>query len=510
MIRKELTRDRSGRPIVGCESGKGEVRIFLGAGAHGDEPAGVLAALRLVSRFKDPDDFRFRRVPIRDPAGHVGFLTILSELTGEKPPEKYEELREFIKKHGREIYDDGILLLADYDKVIIAFAPPEDDKGEDAINDRIATAMSESSTVYEELLGRHIFMPANQPKSEGVGLYGRGFTSYVSKSGRLGNYNRFFGSPEAPPEVKAVQEFLDEFKPHYTIDMHEGYDDCFYVVLDELRDGIDYLLARPKVTSLRICSKEELERTHNADAPWDGVIVYKIPDSLAGYATRYGHAITTETGLKAPLQKRITAHMQAFFNLLEVIKIEERVKTVECMVKKAMSERPDDHGWSHVKRVKTLSMRTSKRLGADAFVVYLAALLHDIASEIDRERHALIGAKIAKKILGEVGLEEYAERVAKVIEEHSRGEEPSNKESLALKIADLLDATGYIGAYRAIAYGARKGRDLNGFIKHANEKLLKIYERISKHTRDEEILAEAKRRHEELLRFVEVIREEGF
>ena len=62
------------------------------------------------------------------------------------------------------------------------------------------------------------------------------------------------------------------------------------------------------------------------------------------------------------------------------------------------------HGFDHVERVLALSLRLGAESGADARVLALAALLHDVGrAEEDRSAgatcHAAAGARLAREIL---------------------------------------------------------------------------------------------------------------
>ena len=50
-------------------SQKSEVRIYISAGIHGDEPAGPLAALRLIQENRWPEDVEIFLLPCLNPAG---------------------------------------------------------------------------------------------------------------------------------------------------------------------------------------------------------------------------------------------------------------------------------------------------------------------------------------------------------------------------------------------------------------------------------------------------------
>jgi uncharacterized protein len=86
----------------------------------------------------------------------------------------------------------------------------------------------------------------------------------------------------------------------------------------------------------------------------------------------------------------------------------------------------------------------------------------------------------------------------------SEGLEPTSLEGKILSDADKLDAIGAIGVFRAIAHAVETGVGLRGFLKHVDEKLLKLKELM--HTKA--ALTLAKHRHRVLEAFVDQLRDE--
>jgi uncharacterized protein len=120
------------------------------------------------------------------------------------------------------------------------------------------------------------------------------------------------------------------------------------------------------------------------------------------------------------------------------------------------------HDFDHVLRVTRMGERLATAEGADATVVRLAALLHDVAITDDqatRRAHHLAAADFARRYLTERGLA--AERVANVvhcIEAHrfrDQSIQPQTLEAQCLYDADKLDSIGAIGVGRAFAFAGR-------------------------------------------------------
>ena len=106
---------------------------------------------------------------------------------------------------------------------------------------------------------------------------------------------------------------------------------------------------------------------------------------------------------------------------------------------------------------------------ADAEVVMLAALLHDIARpEEERSKgsrcHAGLGAKMIPELLRQTGFPAAtAERVAEAVRTHRfRGrEEPGSIEADIVYDADKLDSLGAVGIGRAFLFAGRENARLH-------------------------------------------------
>jgi uncharacterized protein len=119
------------------------------------------------------------------------------------------------------------------------------------------------------------------------------------------------------------------------------------------------------------------------------------------------------------------------------------------------------HGWEHVRRVYDLALRIGEEEGADALIVGLAALLHDIGRLVHQKGvpHALLSVEEARVVLKEYELtQEQLEAVLHAIEAHSfsQGIEPRTLEARVLRDADRLDGLGAIGILRWAITGAIK------------------------------------------------------
>jgi uncharacterized protein len=185
-------------------------------------------------------------------------------------------------------------------------------------------------------------------------------------------------------------------------------------------------------------------------------------------------------------------------------KIDEFVRSVLLTSEKGA------HSYDHTKRVYLLAMAIGSKAGADLKVLGAAAQLHDVGRPREAqtgESHSVISGEMGRPIMREVGYTEHEiELVVQAIRTHrfSEGLAPTSIEGEVLSDADKLDAMGAIGVFRAIAQASMTGVGIDGFLIHADEKLLNLHKLM--YTEQAKTLAE--KRHVILDRFVNQLREE--
>jgi uncharacterized protein len=154
----------------------------------------------------------------------------------------------------------------------------------------------------------------------------------------------------------------------------------------------------------------------------------------------------------------------------------ENEKLITIMNKvKARLPKLGTHGYEHTKRVFKTCEIIGKRLKADLDILLPAALLHDIARNI--ENHAVASADVARDILESLGFTPNSiKAITAAISTHSfsRGISPTSLEAKILSDADKLDAMGAIGIYRAAMFSAENNRPISKYIAHFHEKLLNL------------------------------------
>lgn len=142
------------------------------------------------------------------------------------------------------------------------------------------------------------------------------------------------------------------------------------------------------------------------------------------------------------------------------------LKKTENFVKNALAGEGTGHDWWHIERVLNNARLINKTEKADAFVIELAVLLHDVGDRkvIKQEEddytiaeNFLKKQKVDNKVIEQVMFVIKNMSFSKSL--NSKKDDVS-KEFYVVQDADRLDAIGAIGIARAFAYGGSKERPL--------------------------------------------------
>jgi uncharacterized protein len=146
--------------------------------------------------------------------------------------------------------------------------------------------------------------------------------------------------------------------------------------------------------------------------------------------------------------------------------IESIIEKTAAHVSALMRGEGSGHDWFHVERVWRTARTLAEREDADADVVELAALLHDVGDHKFHGGDETVGPRMAREWLESLAVDpEVVEHVAAIIHDLSfKGAGVPTPmptvEGMCVQDADRLDAIGAIGIARAFAYGGHKGRAL--------------------------------------------------
>lgn len=143
---------------------------------------------------------------------------------------------------------------------------------------------------------------------------------------------------------------------------------------------------------------------------------------------------------------------------------QEVIRRTEEFVRETLKADSTGHDWWHINRVRNVAVKLANAEGADAYVVELAALLHDIADWKFNGGDITAGATKSSQWLTSLGVDEAIQaRVAQIILTVSfKGAGVKNEinslEGQVVQDADRIDALGAIGIARTFAYGGHFNR----------------------------------------------------
>jgi uncharacterized protein len=147
---------------------------------------------------------------------------------------------------------------------------------------------------------------------------------------------------------------------------------------------------------------------------------------------------------------------------------------------RATLDRPGSHGLDHVERVTAMCERIGREEHADMGVLIPAALLHDIARPLEKERgipHEMEGARMAEEFLCSIQYDDgRIPAITHAIRAHRyrSTEKPVSLEAQVLSDADKLDAMGAVGIARTFMRAGEHNGSIHDGIGHFHDKLLNL------------------------------------
>ena len=317
-----------GQAIIALRSGgKKEPPILITAGAHADEPSGPFGALALLEELNT--DYATYIVPLRDPFAWNGFDHALSfALEREVVLTEHDQAEEVLRSSGRVIFDHEGMLIVTIGSLGFAFKRPSPDTvGPLEIWGLMEEQLPHLPDIVGELVGRRIILPSNLDEIEGCGRFTRGYTVFMSPSGRAGNLNRFFGEDNPPPEVRFVKQLYDRTRPGLVLDLHEGQGSAYYVFASGQYEHRAKTLAQAMISGVKnagypVTSLGELVPritpglSHLMRDGGEGIIIADLGGgdtgkSLATYTERPSVGFTMETGRWTSLRARVAQQVIA-------------------------------------------------------------------------------------------------------------------------------------------------------------------------------------------------------
>jgi uncharacterized protein len=143
------------------------------------------------------------------------------------------------------------------------------------------------------------------------------------------------------------------------------------------------------------------------------------------------------------------------------------IETIAREIEPRFRGEASGHDWFHVERVRGMARRLAEKEDADAFVVELASLLHDVGDWKFNDGDETAGPREIHVLLAKHEVpEDIAARVVEIVAtmgfKGGAARPPMTTiEGKVVQDADRLDAIGAIGIARTFAYGGHKGRVLH-------------------------------------------------
>jgi len=235
---REWGRSIDGQPLLSARcGGDRQPAIFITAGAHCNETAGVHAALNLLHGLDT--DFEVHIFPLRDPFGFSGDQHCLSFAAG-MPVEvsSHAGALEFLQSNAQRIWGDDSARLFRLGEIGFLWSVPElpSETAFTYLHSRMLSLAQDQPAVVEPLRGKRVMLLQSMPDVEGTGELGRCWHALVTERGEWMHLNRLFGRQDAPEEVAAVDRLMQEIRPGLTLDLHEGNGRGFWMPVNKHRE----------------------------------------------------------------------------------------------------------------------------------------------------------------------------------------------------------------------------------------------------------------------------------
>ena len=336
-----------GSPVVVVRAGGDKLpAIFITAGAHSTEHAGVSAVVELLDVLDT--EHQVYAIPTRDPIGLNGFAYALGlGLGGEGVFDSFEELEEILREEGEVAYDeDGIVvsLIGEYG---YASCRPQENRPhpQRAGYKKLQELAEDRPDLLEPFCGRRLYMTPGQSGIEGTGDFGRAYTLIIGLEGGIMHINRFHDTTWAPVEPRCTRRLMAEIKPGISFDIHESQlmGDKYWLSArhqqDEENEEWEQRAARATIQAIADSGANLAEDLDVQGVPLEETWftksergVYWLDASVRGeglnlmdYASRlYGMAFGTEMGMYGRFENRVKLGMLTVQSAVRVF--EERYR----------------------------------------------------------------------------------------------------------------------------------------------------------------------------------------
>ncbi len=227
----EWGRASDGTPLLAARAGGDKTpAIFITAGAHCTETAGIHAALNLLRQIHT--EHAVYVLPLRDPLGFGGVNHCLSVAAGQPAQvPSHAAALDYLTRYGDLLWREDDMRLFKLGEIGFIWRSEQLPSVERwiSIHARMLTLTRDEPAAVAPLRGKSVMVVNAMPDVEGTGAMGRCLHGVISPAGEWMHLNRFFGRPDAPAEVAAVDRLMQTVRPGLTCDLHEGNGKGFWM-----------------------------------------------------------------------------------------------------------------------------------------------------------------------------------------------------------------------------------------------------------------------------------------
>lgn len=293
-----LGRAPDGQPLVAVKSGGDKTpAIFISAGSHATEQAGVSAACALLDEIET--EHQIYTIPSRDPIGMNGLAYALGLSLDAAPSlDDLDDVAPLLKKRGEILWDAGDTAIA----LIGEYGYATGNLYNQPVGDWVET-----------LKGRRLYFSASNPGVE------RAYTLVITPAGEVLHLNRFHDTPWAPVEPRCTRDLMAAIQPGLTLDLHEHGGNFFWFSARHQRTPGDQqgeealaseMIAAVAASGAALAPSDYLPGSFFTKGPRS--VFWLNPQqrgegfNLADFAAHtYGLAFTIETGMERPFAERV-------------------------------------------------------------------------------------------------------------------------------------------------------------------------------------------------------------
>jgi hypothetical protein len=213
-----------GAPLIAVRCGGDKTpAVFITAGTHSTEHAGVSAAVQLI---EDLDtEHQVYVIPSRDPIGTNPYAYALKQGLGELPVmNTFEDVEAILRTAGDVFFDEEEMVLALIGDYGYMSSRPSATRLHPQWGGylKLQKLAEERPKILEPFKGRRLYMTPGQDGIEGTGLFGRAYTIIVGLDGQILHLNRFHDTAWAPIEPRVTRQLMARIQPGISFDLHES------------------------------------------------------------------------------------------------------------------------------------------------------------------------------------------------------------------------------------------------------------------------------------------------